>query len=67
MGSKASKPQPSARTPSGSVSERIGNAWRSVKRSPRIRKKSKDSQKSKKSTDVSFPHRSLKLIIKLVR
>ena len=49
MGSRASKPQPSARTPSRWIS----NAWRTVKKSPRLRKKSKDSQKSKKSSEVS--------------
>ena len=58
--SKEKKPAPSARTVHGhgnghGPSRWASNIWRSLKKSPRLRKKSKESQKSKKSSsDVSF-------------
>ena len=58
--SKEKKPTPSARTVHGhgnghGPSRWASNIWRSLKKSPRLRKKSKESQKSKKSSsDVSF-------------
>ena len=48
--SKEFKPTPSGRSPGRNP---LQNLIRSFKKSPRPRKKSKDSQKSKKSTDVS--------------
>ena len=53
--SKEFKPTPSGRTSNQRGSSNpLMTLIRSFKKSPRPRKKSKDSQKSKKSTDVSF-------------
>merc|ERR1712168_827829 len=56
--SKEKKPTPSARTVHGhgnghGPSRWASNIWRSLKKSPRMRKKSKESQKSKKSSSDS--------------
>jgi hypothetical protein len=56
--SKEKKPTPSARTVHGhgnghGPSRWASNIWRSLKKSPRLRKKSKESQKSKKSSSDS--------------